>query len=173
MELPPDVEPGLEAYRAYDPPPLTFSNATHACLVEVDPETGVVRIDRHVMVEDCGTIVNPLVVAGQAHGGTAQGLGGAMLEQVVYDRNGQNLSATMMDYLIPTSVEIPRFEIEHRPTPNPHTPLGIKGMSEDGTMGGSAAACNAVADALAPLGLTVDRQPLSPEYLRALLRQAR
>jgi carbon-monoxide dehydrogenase large subunit len=172
MELPPGVEPGLEAYRAYDPPPLTFSNASHVCLVAIDRETGLVRILRYLIVEDCGTVVNPLVVTGQVHGGTAQGLAGALFEQVVYGADGQNLTSTLLDYPLPTAMDLPSFEVHHRPTPNPNTPLGIKGTSEGGTMGGSAAVCNAVADALAPLGLTVDRQPLSPDALRGLLRTA-
>ena len=173
MELPPGIEPGLEAYRAYDPPPLTFSNATHACLVEVDRETAAVRILRYVVVEDCGTIVNPLVVAGQVHGGSAQGLGGALLEQVVYDADGQNLSATLLDYAIPTASAVPHFELHHLPTPNPDTPLGIKGMSEGGTMGASAALSNAVADALAPLNLPIERQPLTPNSIHTLLATRR
>src|SRR5439155_8079779 len=166
------MEPGREASRAYDPPPLTFSNASHVCLVEVDPEPGQLSILRYLIVEDCGTLVNPLVVDGQLHGGSAQGLGGAWLEQVAYRADGQNLTASLMDYLSPTAVEVPRFEIHHQPTPSPHTPLGIKGTSEGGTMGSSAAICNAVADALAPLGVRIDRQPVSPEYLRGLVRAA-
>jgi carbon-monoxide dehydrogenase large subunit len=172
MDLPPGVEPGLEAYRAYDPPPLTFSNATHLCLVEVDPETGRVELLRHVIVEDCGTVLNPLIVAGQTHGGSTQGLAGALYEQVVYGSDGQPLTATLMDYLVPTSMDLPTYELHHLPSPNPETPLGIKGSSEGGTMGASAAVCNAVADALAPLGLVIDRQPLSPDFLRGLLRGA-
>jgi carbon-monoxide dehydrogenase large subunit len=172
MELPAGIEPGLEAYRAYDPPPLTFSNASHVCLVEIEPETGQLRILRYLIVEDCGTVVNPLIVSGQVHGGTTQGLAGALFELVVYSADGQNLTSTLMDYLVPTAMDVPSFEVHHQATPSPNTPLGIKGTSEGGTMGGSAAVCNAAADALAPLGLTVDRQPLSPEYLRALLRSA-
>jgi carbon-monoxide dehydrogenase large subunit len=170
MELPPGVEPGLEAYRAYDPPPLTFANATHACLVEIDPETGQVVVRRHLIVEDCGTIINPLVVEGQTQGGTAQGLAGALFEHAAYGHDGQPLASTLMDYLVPTAADLPSFELHHRSTPNPRTPLGIKGSSEGGTMGGSAALSNAVADALGQLGLTVDRQPLGPDYLRGLLR---
>ena len=170
MELPPGIEPGLEAYRAYDPPPLTFSNATHICLVEVDPETGRVQIRRHLIVEDCGTVINPSIVAGQAHGGSVQGLAGALFEQVVYGPDGQNLTATLMDYLVPTAMDVPTFELHHQPNPSPNTPLGIKGSSEGGTMGASAAVSNAIADGLAHLGLVADRQPFSPEYLRGLLR---
>jgi carbon-monoxide dehydrogenase large subunit len=172
MELPPGIEPGLEAYRAYDPPPLTFSNATHACVVEIDPETGQLHIERHLIVEDCGTVVNPMIVAGQVHGGTAQGIAGAVYEQVAYSPDGQNLTSSLMDYCVPTAMEIPHFELHHRPNLNPHTPLGIKGSSEGGTMGGSAAVSNAVADALSHLGVVVDRQPLAPEYVRRLIRDS-
>lgn len=172
MDLPPGMEPGLEAYRAYDPPPLTYSNATHACTVEVDRATGEVRLGRYVVVEDCGTLINPTVVEGQIHGAVAQGLAGALYEEVVYDAQGQNLSATLMDYAVPTAAMLPRIEIEHLETPAPDVPGGVKGMSEGGVMGASAAVCNAVADALAPLGATVDRQPLTPERLRRLIQAA-
>src|SRR5947209_14256954 len=144
MELPPGMEPGLEATHAFDPPALTFSSGTHICEVEIDPETGCVTIPRYAIVEDCGTILNPRVVEGQLHGATAQGLAGALSEEVVYAADGQNLSATFLDYAIPTASRLPAFEIEHIERPDPGTPLGMKGMAEGGVMGASAAISYAV-----------------------------
>lgn len=170
LGLPDGMEPGLEAHRAYDPPPMTYSNAAHVCEVEVEVETGFIRIPRYLIVEDCGTLLNPLVVEGQQHGATAMGLGGALYEQVLYDAEGQNLSASFADYLLPTACEVPTFEIIHMDTPNRRTPTGSKGMAEGGVMGGIGAVCIAVSDALAPFGIAVNRQPLTPAYLRSLLR---
>jgi carbon-monoxide dehydrogenase large subunit len=164
------MEPGLEATHAFDPPPLTFSSGTHICQVEIDPETGALTIPRYTIVEDCGRMLNPRVVEGQLHGATAQGLGGALQEEVVYGVNGQNLSATLLDYALPTAAAVPAFEVEHLERPDPDTPLGMKGMAEGGVMGASAAISNAVADALAPLGATAERQPFSAPRLAELLR---
>lgn len=172
LVLPEGVTPGLEAHHAYDPPPLTFANATHLCVVEVDRATGAVRIPRYLIVEDCGKQLNPLMVEGQVHGGTALGIGGVLFEQVVYDAEGQNLTGSLLDYTPPTAAELPVFEVHHLETPNPHTPHGAKGMAEGGTMGGAAAICNAIADALAPLGITVSRQPLTTRAILGLLRDA-
>ena len=173
MELPPGMEPGLEATHAFDPPALTFSSGTHVCEIEIDPETGDVTIPRYAIVEDCGTILNPRVVEGQLHGATAQGLAGALSEEVVYAADGQNLSATFLDYAIPTASRLPAFEIEHIERPDPGTPLGMKGMAEGGVMGASAAISNAVADALAPLGLQAVRQPFTARQLAEAIRAAR
>lgn len=172
MELPPGMEPGLEASYAYDPPPLTFSNATHVCVVEIDRETGQLLIPRYIIVEDCGTMLNPRVVEGQIHGATAMGLAGAIYEEVVYDPQGQILTGTFLDYTLPTSCEVPAFEIHHLETPAPNTPLGMRGMAEGGVMGAAGAVSNAVADALAPLGIAVDRQPFSPRHVLGYLREA-
>src|SRR2546422_3229725 len=171
-ELPPGMEPGLEATHAFDPPALTFSSGTHVCEVEIDPETGEVTIPRYAIVEDCGTMLNPRVVEGQLHGATAQGLAGALFEEVVYDANGQNLSATFLEYAVPTAARLPSFEVEHLERPDPSTPLGIKGMAEGGVMGASAAISNAVADALAPLGVDAGRQPFTARRLADALRAA-
>jgi carbon-monoxide dehydrogenase large subunit len=167
IELPPGVEPGLEATHAFDPPPLTFSSGTHVCQVEIDPETGRVTIPRYTIVEDCGRLLNPLVVEGQLHGSTVQGLAGALCEEVVYAQDGQNLTATFMDYALPTAAATPPFEVEHLERPDPGTPLGMKGMAEGGVMGASAAISNAVADALAPLGVDASRQPFTANRLAA------
>jgi carbon-monoxide dehydrogenase large subunit len=170
MELPAGMEPGLEATHAFDPPGLTFSSGTHVCEVEIDPETGALTIPRYTIVEDCGRMLNPRVVEGQLHGATVQGLGGALLEEVVYDADGQNLSATLMEYALPTAAALPSLEVEHLERPDPGTPLGMKGMAEGGVMGASAAISNAVADALAPLGAAAGRQPFTAPRLAAGLR---
>jgi carbon-monoxide dehydrogenase large subunit len=170
MELPPGMEPGLEATYAFDPPALTFSSGTHLCEIEIDRETGRLTITRYLIVEDCGRLLNPRVVEGQLHGATAQGLGGALYEEIVYDADGQNLSGTFLDYAVPTASRLPTFEIEHLERPDPNTPLGMKGMAEGGTMGASAAISNAVADALAPLGLDASRQPFTSRRLAEILR---
>ena len=171
-ELPPGMEPGLEATHAFDPPALTFSSGTHICQVEIDPETGCLTIPHYGIVEDCGRMLNPRVVEGQLHGATAQGLGGALLEEVVYDADGQNRSATFLDYAMPTASLMPPLEVEHLERPDPGTPLGIKGMAEGGVMGASAAISNAVADALAPLGVDAGRQPFTARRLAEVLRSA-
>jgi carbon-monoxide dehydrogenase large subunit len=170
LALPPGTSPGLDFSRTWDPPPMTYSNSTHACEVEVDVETGRVTVLRHLVAEDCGTVLNPVVVEGQQHGAVAMGLGGALYEQVFYDENGQNLTATLADYLVPTAAEVPPIELVPMHTPSRHTPAGIKGMAEGGIMGAIGAVTNAVNDALAPFGVVAERQPLSPEYLRSLLR---
>ena len=172
-ELPPGIEPGLEATHAFDPPPLTFSSGTHICQVEIDPETGGLTIPRYTIVEDCGRMLNPRVVEGQLHGATAQGIGGALLEEIVYDADGQNRCATLLDYAIPTAALMPSFEVEHLERFDPNTPLGMKGMAEGGVMGASAAISNAVADALAPLGVAAGRQPFTARRLAEALREAR
>ena len=168
--LPEGVAPGLDFSLTYDPPPMTYSNSSHACEVEVDIATGALSIARYVVSEDCGTVINPIVVRGQQQGAIAMGLSGALLEEVVYDENGQNLSATFADYLVATACELPNFEILHHHTPNKCTPAGIKGMAEGGVMGAIGSVTNAINDALAPFGVVADRQPLSPQYLRSLLR---
>lgn len=171
--LPPGVNPGLEFHLTYDPPPMTYSNACHACVVEVEGATGAVRIERYLAAEDCGTVLSPVVVEGQQHGAIAMGLSGALFEQVDYDEaSGQNLSGTLADYLVATSHEIPHIELIAMHTPNSRTPAGIKGMAEGGVMGSIGALTNAVNDALAHLGVTVNQQPLTPMYLRKLMRDA-
>ncbi len=173
LALPPGMSPGLEFHLTYEPPPMTYSNATHACVVEVDPATGAVRIERYVAAEDCGTVLSPVVVEGQQHGAIAMGLSGSLMEHIEYDpATGQHLSGSLADYLMATAHEIPSFELMPMHTPNRATPAGIKGMAEGGVMGAIGALSNAVADALSHLGVVVDRQPLTPIYLRGLVRQA-
>jgi carbon-monoxide dehydrogenase large subunit len=170
LRLPPGMEPGLEAHKTYDPPPMTYSNATHICEAVVDTRTGAVTLSRYLVVEDCGTVFNPMIVAGQQHGAIAMGISGVLLEEIVYDENGQNRSGSFADYLLATAVEIPPIEVVSQHTPNRRTPTGSKGMSEGGVMGAIGAVMSAVNDALAPFGVVADRQPLSPDYVRALIR---
>jgi carbon-monoxide dehydrogenase large subunit len=149
---------------------MTYSNSTHVCEVEVDADTGAVRMDRYVVAEDCGTVMSPVVVEGQQLGAIAMGLSGTLFEHVEYDERGQNLSGTLADYLMATAHELPNIDIISMHTPNRHTPAGLKGMAEGGVMGAIGALSNAVSDALAPLGIRVEQQPLTPMYLRGLIR---
>jgi aerobic carbon-monoxide dehydrogenase large subunit len=160
--LPEGVEPGLQAQATYDPPG-TFSNATHGCVVEIDPETGAVRIERYVVVEDCGVMINPAVVEGQVRGGVAQGIAAALYERLVYSEEGQLQTTNLMDYLVPTAGEIPAIEIDHLVTPSEFSETGAKGMGEGGTMGAPACVATAVNDALAHLGVEIDELPITPE----------
>jgi carbon-monoxide dehydrogenase large subunit len=148
----------------FDPPAVAYPYATHACRVEVDPETGHVQIDRYVVAEDCGRILNPLIVEGQAHGAVAQGIGGTLFEEMVYDADGQLVTASLMDYLVPTAAEIPALSLTHLEIPAPDTPNGAKGVGEGGTLAPPGAISNAVADAL---GVQLTELPLSPERVRA------
>src|SRR5919202_6583721 len=170
--LPDDVEPGLEAQASFDPPG-TFSNATHGAVVEVDPETGRVEIERYVVVEDCVVMINPAVVEGQVRGGVAQGIAAALYEELVYTDDGQLQTASLMDYLVPTAAEIPAVEIHHLETPSELSETGAKGMGEGGTMGAPACVATAVADAVGHLGIEVDRLPIRPDRLVAELHAAR
>jgi aerobic carbon-monoxide dehydrogenase large subunit len=164
-QLPPDVEVGLGAVGSYSGPPYTFNNGTHVAVVEVERATGLVRVVDYVVVEDCGVLINPDIVDGQIRGGVAQGLGGALLEQLVHDPIGQPLSSTMLDYLVPTAVDVPDIRIEHIETPAPTTSLGTKGVGEAGTAGAPAAIHCAVNDALAQVGGRVLTQPIRPEHV--------
>ncbi|HEX6288045.1 MAG TPA: molybdopterin cofactor-binding domain-containing protein [Herpetosiphonaceae bacterium] len=170
--LPEGETPGLETIGRYDPPFASFSNATHACVVEVDVATGQVRIDRYVVVEDCGTMLNPMVVDGQILGATVQGIGGVLYERLAYDHDGHPLAMTLADYLLPTAADVPAVRIEHIVTPSPLTPYGVKPMGEGGVLGAVPAVMNAIADALAPFGVRVTEQPFTPPRIRELLRQA-
>jgi aerobic carbon-monoxide dehydrogenase large subunit len=169
--LPEGVEPGLESTRRYSAPdPGSFSSAIHAAQVEVDPETGAVEVLRYVVVEDCGTVINPTVVEGQVHGGVAQGIGGALSEHLAYDRSGQLVSASLMDYLLPTAAEIPPIEVHHLESPSPHTLGGWKGMGEGGAINAPATVVSAVNDALRRLGVVADRTPLDPNWIAGAIR---
>jgi carbon-monoxide dehydrogenase large subunit len=175
-KLPPGMEPSLEAVAAYDAPPGlgTFANAVQLALVEVDPELGKIDVLRYVVVEDCGRMINPLIVKGQVHGGVAQGIGGAILEELVYDEDGQLTTTTFMDYLLPGPTDIPHIDVGHLETPSPFTVEGIKGMGEGGAIAPGPAIAAALADALSPLGhVPVTELPLTWERVRRIVREAR
>ena len=171
-ELAQSLPAQLEAATRYEPPALTHSNATHVVTVEVDIETGQVKLLRYIVVEDCGTMLNPLIVEGQIQGGVAQGIGMALYEHAIYDENGQFLTGTLMDYLIPTAADVPEVEIAHLESPSPYVPSGIKGMGEGGAIAPPAAIANAVSDALRPFGVQVNTVPLTPEQVLGMIDQA-
>jgi carbon-monoxide dehydrogenase large subunit len=174
--LPPDVDVGgLEATVAHRPKVDSgaFSYATHAAVVAVDPGLGSVEILDYVIVEDCGTLVNPMIVEGQALGGAAQGIGTALYEESPYDPNGQPLATTFADYVMPGPAEVPDIRIAHMETPSPHTAFGIKGMGEGGAIAPPAALCNAVNDALRPLGAELGETPMTPQRVLAAILRAR
>ncbi len=170
--LPPGTPAGLEVSERYRAPMLNFSNAAHACTVEVDPDTGVVRILRYVVSEDCGNMINPMVVEGQIAGGVVQGIGGVFYEHMVYDADGNPLPTTFLDYLLPTAAEVPDLEYGHVVTPSA-APGGFKGMGEGGAIASPAALANAVRDALAPLGVRITTQPLTPDRIIGLIEDGR
>ena len=161
-KLPPGADPGLEATHFFAPPDRVFPFGTHVCVVEVDPDTGEIAIRRYVAVDDCGNILNPLLVAGQVHGGIAQGLAQALYEEAIYDQEGQLLTAGFLDYAVPRAAHVPVMELDHTVTPSPHNPLGVKGVGEAGTIGATPAVVNAVLDALAPFGVETLDMPLTP-----------
>ena len=170
--LPGGMDPGLEATGYVHVLQSTYSSGAHAAIVEVDPETGMVRILKYVAVDDCGTMINPMVVEGQVHGGIAHGIGNALLEEVVYDDAGQLATGTLMDYALPRAADVPGLEVHHVVTPSPLNPLGVKGAGEGGTLPAPAAIANAVADALRPLGVEITETPLTRERLWRQLRVA-
>ncbi len=171
--LPPDVTPMLEENHFYDPPNFVFPFGTHICMVEVDPETGVVKLLRYIAVDDCGPVINPMIVDGQVHGGLAQGIAQALYEYAVYDENGQLISGSMMDYAVPTAGELISFDLARTETPSPHQPLGVKGVGETGTIASTPAVVNAVVDALSPLGIKHIDMPLTPERVWHAIQEAR
>jgi carbon-monoxide dehydrogenase large subunit len=166
-----EIDPAICETATYDPPG-TFSNACHACIVEVDPETGRVVIERFVVAEDAGRLVNPMIVDGQIVGGVAQGIGNALLEEIVYDDGGNILTATLADFLPPTSREMPPIEVLHLETLDGTTLTQGKGLGEGGAIGAPAAVLNAINDALAPFGVTIEEIPATPRRIRAALRRA-
>jgi len=168
--LPEGMEPGLEVTRRFMPPdPGSFASALHAAHVELDPGTGAVRVLNYWVVEDCGTVVNPMIVDGQVQGGVAQGIGGALLERLVYDENGTLVTTSLMDYLLPTAVEIPPIQVLHQESPSPNVPGGFKGMGEGGAVNAPVAVVAAVNDALAPFGVAANHTPVTPEWVLGAL----
>jgi len=171
---PPGMEPGLYATHFFEAPKMTYPYGTHIAVVEVDAETGGVRLLKYAIAYDVGRAINPLIVHGQLVGALAQGIGGALLEELVYDEQGQLLTSTFMDYLLPTAMEMPDATIARilEETPTPLNPLGVKGVGEGGSSGCGGAIANAVADALEPLGVSITSLPLSPDRLLSLIRAA-
>jgi len=161
--LPPGLEPGLEASSFFEPPNCTFPFGTHIVAVEVDRDTGQVKILKYIAVDDCGKQVNPLLVEGQVQGGIAQSIGAVLMEKTVYDENGQLLTGEFMDYAIPRATDIPDFVLGSTETPSPSNPLGVKGVGEAGTIGATPAIANAVIDALSPFGIRHLDLPFTPE----------
>jgi carbon-monoxide dehydrogenase large subunit len=168
--LPGGMDPGLEASAYVPVSQSTYSSGAHAAVVEVDRDTGAVRILRYVVVDDCGTMINPMVVEGQVHGGVAHGIGNALLEEIVYDATGQLTTGTLMDYALPRADDVPSFEVGHVVTPSPLNALGVKGAGEGGTLPAPAAIANAIADALAPLAVNLTEMPLTRERLWQRIR---
>ncbi|MGA2565204.1 MAG: xanthine dehydrogenase family protein molybdopterin-binding subunit [Pseudolabrys sp.] len=164
-----EIEPGLTETGTYDPPG-TFSNACHVAIVAVDIETGKVAVEKYLVAEDAGRIINPMIAEGQVHGGIAQGIGNALLEEIVYDADGGILTANLADYMPPTAREIPPIELHHRETPSTQSITKAKGLGEGGTIGAPAAVINAINDALTPFGVAIDEIPATPRRIRAALR---
>jgi carbon-monoxide dehydrogenase large subunit len=170
--LPPDIEPGLEATYVFDPPNFTFPSGTHVCAVEVDTETGEVDILKYVAIDDCGNVVNPMIVDGQVHGGVAQGIAEAMYEEAIYDDQGQLLTSSMLSYRVPSAAELPSIVTDRTTTPSTTNPMGVKGIAEAGTIAAPAAVVNAVVDALAPIGVTEIQKPVTPERVWRAIQAA-
>jgi carbon-monoxide dehydrogenase large subunit len=171
-ELPADIEPGLEESAFYDPENFVFPFGAHACVVDVDAETGKVAVVRYVSVDDCGPAVNPMLIEGQVHGGIVHAIGQALYEQVVYDEDGQLVTGTFVDYALPTAAEVPPFETDRTETRSPVNTLGVKGVGEAGTIAATPAVAAAVLDALAPLGVTELDMPLTPMRVWQAIRSA-
>ena len=173
VDIPEGMDPGLEFTHFYDPPGYTFPFGTHACIVEVDAETGQVEIKRYVAVDDCGKAINPKLVDGQVHGGLAQGIAQALYEEIVFDpETGQLLTGSLMDYAAPKAGMLPSFETDRTETPTPNNILGAKGVGEAGTIGSTPAVVNAVIDAVRPLGVAHLDMPLKPERIWQAIQQA-
>ncbi len=160
--LPEGMEPGLEAVNFYDPENFVYPFGAHAAIVDVDVDTGKVKLVRYVCVDDCGPAINPMLIDGQVHGGIVHGVAQALYEQVVYDETGQLVTSTFVDYALPTAAEMPSFETDRTETPSPVNELGVKGVGEAGTIASSPTIVNAVIDALRPLGVDYIDMPLTP-----------
>jgi carbon-monoxide dehydrogenase large subunit len=170
LKLPPGVDPGLVATRFWEPPNFAYPFGAHIAVTEVDKETGEISIARYLAVDDCGNIINPLLVNGQVHGGIVQGIGQALYEHAVYDESGQLLTGELMDYAVPRARMIPWLETSHTITPSPVNPLGVKGVGEAGTIGCSPALVNSVVDALRPFGVKHVDMPMTPQKIWNLIQ---
>jgi len=170
---PPSLPKGMEStiyeYAAFAPPTNAFTFGTHIAVVEVDKETGAVTILKYTAVDDCGNLLNPMIVEGQAIGGIVQGIGQALLEEVIYDGDGNLLTTTLGDYAIPSIMVVPSIAWDNTVTPTPANPLGVKGIGEAGATAGTPTIVNAVEDALSPYGLVIEKMPLKPDYVKSIL----
>ena len=171
--LPKGTEPHLNGTAVYDPPNFTWPGGAHVCVVEVDVETGQTTIVDYVGVDDCGTIINPMIVEGQVHGGIAQGVAEALYEEAVYDDEGNLTTSSLVQYLVPSANEIPTVKLDHIETPSTTNPLGVKGIGEAGTIASPPAVVNAVNDAVAHLGVGIIQKPASPERVWRAIRAAK
>jgi carbon-monoxide dehydrogenase large subunit len=168
---PEGIEAGLEETQYFVPPTVTWAYATHAAIVEVDIDTGRLRIERYVVAHDCGVLVNPMLAEGQIIGGVVQGIGGALAEAIAYDEQGQLLSGTFMDYAMPIASDMPPIELVHQEIPSPLNPLGVKGLGEGGAISPPVTLANAVCDALSPFGIEINATPIRPESLLRAVRK--
>jgi aerobic carbon-monoxide dehydrogenase large subunit len=171
--LPKDMVSGLHAEAQFEPSNFTFPFGTHICVVEVEPQTGKIEIRKYVAVDDCGRVINPLLVDGQIHGGIVQGMGQALFEEIIYDEHGQLLTGSLMNYALPRAADLPHLNLTRTETPTPVNPLGIKGIGEAGTIGSVPAVVNAVVDALAPFGVTHIDMPLTPQKIWLLCQETK
>jgi carbon-monoxide dehydrogenase large subunit len=173
FQAPGAVDPDFEATTYQGVPTVTYASAVHVAVVEVDPETGSIRLLRYVVAHDCGRVINPMLVDGQIHGGVAQGVGGGLGEEIVYDSAGQLLTGSLMDYALPRADELPFIETVHLEHPSPRNPLEVKGVGEGGAISPPAALANAIEDALSPFGVRITEGPVTPARIVALLRGVR
>jgi carbon-monoxide dehydrogenase large subunit len=167
------MEPSLDSDATFDPVNFSFPHGTHLCAAEVDTETGMVTIRSYVAVDDCGKVINPLIVEGQVHGGIAQGIGQALYEEGVYDDDGNLVTTTLADYLIPSAADLPVFVTDRTETPATTNPLGVKGIGEAGTIASTPAVVNAIIDALRPFGINDITMPCTPERVWQAIQDAR
>jgi carbon-monoxide dehydrogenase large subunit len=167
------MEPTLFEYTAYAPPNYTFPFGTHIAVVEVDRETGVVKVLKYFGIDDCGKLLNPMLVEGQVQGGVMQGAGQALMEEIVFDENGQLLTSTLADYLIPSADTMPDIVWARTETPTYANPMGVKGIGEAGTIAATPVLVNAVEDALSEYGVIVEKMPMRSDYIRSLIRGAK
>jgi aerobic carbon-monoxide dehydrogenase large subunit len=171
MDMPEGMEPGLDEQSFYDPENFVFPFGAHACVVDVDPETGKVKVVRWVAVDDCGPAINPMLIDGQVHGGIVHGIGQALYERIHYDESGQLVTGTFVDYALATAAELPSFETDRTETPSPTNTLGVKGVGEAGTLCAIPAVMNAVNDALARIGAPSVEAPATSEKVWGALRK--
>src|SRR4029453_19359048 len=171
--LPAEVEPGLFASAVWDPPNFTYPAGAHICVVEVDPDTGQVFIDKFVAVDDCGTVINPMIVDGQVMGGVAQGIAEALYEEALYDENGTLLTGNMSTYRIPSAAELPGFTLDKTVTPSSTNPMGVKGIGETGTIAAPPAVMNPAAAALLVVGVGLVDKPASAEKVWRVVQEAK